>query len=586
MFMSYDGGATPACIDKIQAQGHWSQAELGLLGSLDKLGMTFSSILWGRVLQIFPVKWLLVSGLGVNSLSTFVFGTSGAKLPMFIAKLLMGVTQGLQCVWGTCWVLAHSPMNVRTVWLGLGAISAGIGNGIGTAVAGFGTSQGLPYAVAWEVEAAVLAVLWAALVLCPSQVLDIDKREEDVDDRDRSKSASEDGDMAHQQSIDESWNGVMSLPIGRLASLAPAVTRANTLTQKMLQNVAFDDVVEEMRVHRASIVQPPLPTELLARIRATESEAYGDKATHLRRMTSRRATVLKASEEYGELHLRRATRAMTLGRGLESPVIVQNDVLPQIRALLRNRLYILTTLLVSAVMFTASGITFLWVRFFVSSWGLGKGFAVVGFLITQGVGGVVGIALGPQAIDKCGGFLDPMGRYRSLKFISTMMGIATVGAYVTFGTTMLKWRDGTLGDPEPNGSSLLWVIWVALFVLFASFNCALAGVTGINIGAVPPASRSLASGCTVSVQNLLGYALGPLVPGAIMDTLAPYLQHGGTDTFGAARLLAVGFSTIMLLAALTLACAVSALAVARPSQKKKEGLKVRMAGVDPNELLQ
>lgn len=52
MFMSYDGGATPACLDEIsRSAGSWSQAELGLLGSLDKFGMTLSSVLWGRVLQ-------------------------------------------------------------------------------------------------------------------------------------------------------------------------------------------------------------------------------------------------------------------------------------------------------------------------------------------------------------------------------------------------------------------------------------------------------------------------------------------------------------------------------------------------------
>ena len=50
MFMSYDGGATPASLDTLQADmgNSWTSSEFGLLGSMDKIGMTACSMIWGR----------------------------------------------------------------------------------------------------------------------------------------------------------------------------------------------------------------------------------------------------------------------------------------------------------------------------------------------------------------------------------------------------------------------------------------------------------------------------------------------------------------------------------------------------------
>lgn len=260
-----------------------------------------------------------------------------------------------------------------------------------------------------------------------------------------------------------------------------------------------------------------------------------------------------------------------MSRGLESPVVVQKDgkdVLPQILELSRNRLYVMTTMLVAAIMLVASGITFLWVRFFVHAFAISKSSAVVGFLVSQGLGGVVGIAFGPLAIDRCGGFLDNDGRYRSLQFISAMMATSMSGAMIILGCICLKWRSGGLGvqDPQDTQSVLLWVIWTAFFVVFASFNAGLAGLTGINIGAVPPAMRSLASGCTVSVQNLLGYALGPLVPGAVMDLAESHVSNKGEDAAGAAQLMCLGLGSVLLFTGAMLGFALAAL---REAQLRK-----------------
>lgn len=166
-FMAYDGGATPASLDTIQEEMKdvvppvvWTSAEMGLIGAMDKVGMTATSILWGRALQLFPTKYLLLLGLFLNAAATACFGSLQQKPLMYGAKFFMGASQSLQSVWATVWTVTWAPAESKTTWLGLTAVSAGIGNGIGTAVAGFATSYGFPYAFAFQLQAEFLFALW------------------------------------------------------------------------------------------------------------------------------------------------------------------------------------------------------------------------------------------------------------------------------------------------------------------------------------------------------------------------------------------------------------------------------------------
>lgn len=173
MFMSYDGGATPATLDIIKEELNMTQTEIGMLGSLDKVGQTIFSVAWGRALQILPTKWLLVASLLTNALFSLLFGLVMHKHLMFTCKFMQGSTEALQGVWGTVWTLSNAPAKQRSTWMGLGAIAAGLGNGVGTAVAGFGTANGLPYSVAFVIQASVLGMFWFFLLSVSQRALSV-----------------------------------------------------------------------------------------------------------------------------------------------------------------------------------------------------------------------------------------------------------------------------------------------------------------------------------------------------------------------------------------------------------------------------
>eukprot|EP00930_Biecheleria_cincta_P068972 TRINITY_DN56789_c0_g1_i1.p1 TRINITY_DN56789_c0_g1~~TRINITY_DN56789_c0_g1_i1.p1 ORF type:complete len:468 (+),score=59.44 TRINITY_DN56789_c0_g1_i1:43-1446(+) len=163
VFMAYNGGATQGTIDVIQADGGWTETSIGLLGSMDKIGMTVSSTFWGVMLSRYPAKRLLIMGLGINALSTFLFGSMTQHWAMLLTKLTMGFTEGLQWVWSQLWILAK--VGEDPLFMNLSGASAGVGNLLGTVVAGFGTAQGLPYGFAFHFEACMLfSFLFAGLV--------------------------------------------------------------------------------------------------------------------------------------------------------------------------------------------------------------------------------------------------------------------------------------------------------------------------------------------------------------------------------------------------------------------------------------
>jgi len=528
MFMSYDGGATPACVDAIQQSGDWSQVELGLLGSLDKVGLTLTSVLWGRVLQEFPTKVVLSMSLFVNASSVLIFGTSGIKVCMFLAKLLMGITQGCQAVWGTCWVLLNAPDESITIWLGFGAVSAGLGNGIGTAVAGFATAQGMPYAFAYEVESCALFILFSALLFAPRNYMGITSSADVLED-----------DDTNENEVSE------ELPC-RLQS-----ERYKSRIVKILSNTSIIDDPQSALKHTIS-------STIGRSIRAQSFawplvEGVGD-------------------ERFSTVSVRRlpCSTISSGSCGLLEDSTLSVSMFQQILKITKCPLYLWTALAISATMFVISGIQFLWIRFFIGVWNLDKGQVVVSFLVVTGAGGLVGVLAGPLLIDKCGGFTSSEGRRSTLFLTMVGSGVALFGSgvaasavwvWLVFGaehghlTTML-------------GYSTLGLTWFGCFLIFAALNGFLAGLTGINVSSVEPHLRSLASGFTVTLQNCLGTAMGPLLPGFMMDFLCMVNRWDPDNPNDNSWILGGGLSFVLLgmLAVFACTCRAWHLAKITPSQ--------------------
>lgn len=228
MFMSYDSGATSASLDTLQKMGlELSETDIGVMGSVDKFGQMLFSMVWGRLLQLFPTKILLVSALITNAFFSFLFGVVFNKYLMIFAKFMQGSTESLQGVWGTVWTLANAPEDKKTQWMGLGGIAAGLGNGVGTAIAGFTTANGLPYSVAYIFQASVLALFWAAMAFCtPGKLLNI----EGQDKEERREEADDEAD----DDVDSNASSSTMLGVARSTSEFSMTSQLTTLWENRL----------------------------------------------------------------------------------------------------------------------------------------------------------------------------------------------------------------------------------------------------------------------------------------------------------------------------------------------------------------
>lgn len=162
IFMAYNAGATTGSIDIIQDEDNWSAAGLGLLGGMDKFGMTISSPFWGYMLQFHEARFLISGGLFVNACFTLVFATSRNHNFMLFAKFMMGISEGLQWVWSQIWVVSKA--GGYPLFLNLNGVSAGAGTVLGTAVSGFSTARGLGYGFAFKFEGVVLLAIFLCLM--------------------------------------------------------------------------------------------------------------------------------------------------------------------------------------------------------------------------------------------------------------------------------------------------------------------------------------------------------------------------------------------------------------------------------------
>lgn len=466
MFMSYDGGATPASLDTIQERVQLSETEIGLLGALDKVGQTMFSMVWGRAVQIYPTKILLASALLMNAIFSLTFGVVFNKYAMFAAKFAQGATESLQGVWGTVWTLQNAPESSRTQWMGLGAIASGLGNGVGTMVAGFTTANGLPYSLAYVFQASMLGIFWFLQVLTPGRFL--------------------------------------SLNVGRQAENADK-TKA----------IQLPTIIEEDQ-------GPLLYTE--------EESAKKDRSR------------LAVDEE-------------PLG------------VASQLRALWGNRLYLRTSLCISQIYFWNSGVQFIWTRTFVEGpWQLNKNIVVVAFILVTGVGSFLGVILGPTIVDKHGGYADDVGKHRSLGLLLRFSAMAVVFAGIaSFAVVKRMQSDEQLEQHIRQAEAVaanitsysnrtaseemhyqlaemrdmwwLWTVWISVLFVYLCLNATLATHTAINCEAVPKSMQTFATGTTVSIQNMLGYAAGAFVPGVVMDLANMlYTQVNGASMTDAGKL--------------------------------------------------
>lgn len=474
--MSYDGGATQMSTQPLLQEG-WSSSELGLLGAMDKFGQVATAFLWSSLLMKYNNKALLAVGLLAKASSCLGFGLLSQKWLMLGSKLGMGVSEALIGVWATVWVQANAPRDSQARWLGLASVSAGIGNGAGSAVAGL-CSKRFGYSFAFVLQGAVLFGLWGIMLFTPAHFFEF---------------------MA------AAANG----------SASPARSRAsnsNAESPRRVTSEASNGPQDQFR-QSSDVSIPTRPYIRIARPlfkRSSSTDPELMLQQELARSMSEQAqrTRVAASRARGA-----AAEGIAEGEGDSSP---KEDIsfTDSVRIVLRSRLWLWTAMSISLSCFITSAVAYMWQNTMGNVWQFNDQEATYSFLATTGFGGLVGVALGPKLFDEyLQGFATPETRIRCLRWCTLVTAAAvlmgTMAALLFLNTA---WHLVHYEVAQQNRGWLLGLVFFGIFFVFALLNSMQGTLYGINTESTTPETKTAAAALTVSMQNVVGFSMGPLVP--------------------------------------------------------------------------
>jgi len=195
-------------------------------------------------------------------------------------------------------------------------------------------------------------------------------------------------------------------------------------------------------------------------------------------------------------------------RGRRPASIVDNFLIS-----VQHRVWLWTAMAISLSCFVTSGISFLWQNTINSVWGFDNAWSFGFFVFSTGLGGLLGVSLGPDIFDRhLGGFQSASGKAVCLLWCKRMMFVAA--SCSTVCTLLLAEKACHLVATNTQ-STVYWqlaVLVACVFSIFVLINSVTGVLYGINTDAVSPEMRTFAAGLTVSFQNVFGFAFGPLLP--------------------------------------------------------------------------
>uniref|UniRef100_A0A0G4G5U4 Major facilitator superfamily (MFS) profile domain-containing protein n=1 Tax=Chromera velia CCMP2878 TaxID=1169474 RepID=A0A0G4G5U4_9ALVE len=170
-----------------------------------------------------------------------------------------------------------------------------------------------------------------------------------------------------------------------------------------------------------------------------------------------------------------------------------------------NPIYMSMVMGLCALYFVVTGIQFWSTFFFLETFSISTEFVVMGFSVTAVTAPIIGVVGGGLIVDALGGYKNEQGMIRSQLCCSLFAALSTSMGFL---------------------SALALSFWTSLaflWLVLAFGGAILPPALGLLLNTVDLELRPLASGFSIFMYTLLGYALGNVVPGAVMSAI----QEGG-----------------------------------------------------------
>ncbi|KAL8429349.1 hypothetical protein Efla_001187 [Eimeria flavescens] len=548
IFVNFDCGAIPCTLAKLADEFRLSPTWQGMLGALPYVGLTLASPFAGRVFAQWRAKRVIVISMALNAAATLLMvltillpselsgqpGSSGeaatgdsvaaaggaaagllkddegplpasGKLKPFFylpdfsfvdmtpsavlllcSRLLVGFTQAPFVIYAPVWVDEFAPPKKAALWMGIMQGAAVVGVTAGYLSAGvLSVYFGLNWRSAIGIQVFFLCLLTGITAFFPREFVETPGSGGGPPSRGAPCPSAEGIDLEGQHAL---GGGRLTASAGSAAAVE--LRPANSCEQFFCEG--------------------PSPQQQM------HAEADAE-------LTPRSAAAAQSTSRPGEggaPPLDNAEREETPADALEASTGHRRAAW----ALMSTPMYVSPMLTLCALLFVVTGVQFWGTVFFASSLGLTPTVAMLAFAAVAATSPVAGVVIGGVTVDAVGGYKTLSGRTRTLYACTAYAAIAVAAALIGSFT------------------SDAYLCIASLWFLLCFGAAMLPPLTGVQIDAVAPQLRTLASGMSMFFYNILGYALGAFLPGVVMDLF------NGSDILGLRLVLLWSFFGLFFVA--------------------------------------
>lgn len=471
MVVNIDNGALPASLPAWEHDKNFnfSNGEIGILGAIGYVGMIAGAPLSGFLFGRYPPKNILLAGFVGNTCMVYLFGGAPNKICLFVARFMIGFTQACIFVFAPVWVDNFASDKNSSLWMALMQAANPLGVMLGYLLSIIVQSIG--------VEADGIK---GNMGFCPYGCSD----------------------------PWFTWRIPFLIQAVGLTFLSMVFsTIKNHYIDPATIDYDDDDDIEDEDELNSSLKSAAGNGD----IHATPAGSHDVENGKL-------AAMVAADLEDVNLDTNEKTYTSAVFEEEEEEPEDEEDELEdedlpekiggQMLYLLSNPIYVFVVLTLSTMYFVVTGIQF-WVTKYLTNEDDGLGYPLVmvgiGFAVVSATSPVAGVIFGGKSVQRIGGYKNVSAALQLCSYFAAAAVLAAVAtAFIT----------------------IFWLIMVTIWLLLFFGGAIVPVLTGILMATTPQPLQPLASSMSITVFQILGYTLAPVLCGVLAEMKSFGLRGG------------------------------------------------------------
>lgn len=548
---NYDTGALPVLLGLITDEFGLDEMKLGVLGAVPYVSAMTTAFIVNHPLQKYSQKWIVVTSLFFLSLGLALLLSSTSSALLYVSRIIMGSMQAPLSIYIPVWVDEFTPPNKLTTWMGASQVTMIIGVATGYLVTGFTLNYHNGWRYSLLVPCLLLFLMSICLMFTKSEYFNVKNFNSETNDLE----IEMEGGMINSINTNSQNEHIKDNTVAQCSIPSSCSTE---LVESPYNSIAISTqfiTVSKSRENTSNIENTPfsfdtrvqrMSGDLSAETLKTQNKNISDNLSD----SKHKIAIGKSTgcRQTHTTHYISITRSLSLTEHMNgvpqdtqhstSSVSFKDDPLPNSqyedksefvdsklsifrrlisydkwKYLLANSTYMLSITILSVIYYVVTAVQFWTTRYLQQIYTTKDGIIFMSFSATAVVAPTTGIIFSGFMIDFIGGYKSDRGLFYTMLFCMVSSIFATL-----FGILALIIDNFTV---------TIVGIWGLLF--FGSFL--VPPITGISVGVVEPKIRQFATTVAMVTYHIFGFALGSLLPGAILQ-LTGITRGGMTIVYG------------------------------------------------------